>query len=154
MLMFLYWWWHPNVLKLNKNTFPWKCFDNVFIMFSGNELRTIFIRRGTLIFIKHKQNRSFLIVIMKCHNWCSTFWALIWSEISYPYLLRGCWSWGYRKDKSSPSEHGAYSVNQAETANRSESAEDLCRPTSIRVGVSGWWYHIYEGITLERCDTL
>ena len=32
--------------------------------FSGNKFRNIFIKRSTLIFIKHKQNRSFLAVKM------------------------------------------------------------------------------------------
>ena len=61
---------------------------------------------------------------------------------------------GYGKDQSSPSDHGSYLADKEETTGLLESAEELCRPTPIRVGVSGQRYSAPKGLTLEGYDTL
>ena len=68
-------------------------------------------------------------------------------------LVRG-WSQGLGKDRSSHSDHGAYSADQVEATWSSESAEELCRPAPIIIGITGRQYGITKGLSLEGCDTL
>ena len=58
------------------------------------------------------------------------------------------WSQVHGKDRSSPLDQRAYSIDQAEIAENLDSAKELCRPTLIGVGVSGRRYGITKGLTL------
>ena len=70
--------------------------------------------------------------------------------MSYPSLLgRGCSS-GYGVDRGGPLDYGDDSADQSEIVYCSDSIEELCRPASIRFGVSGRRHGVTEFLTLER----